>query len=409
MTELYKLVFDLALYYLLSGYFFSLIFRSVPAAAGFFLLVAVVVLDVMLRRRKSCARVLRWLPLLLPVLTLCARPNLWQILQLLPAWAYLGWSLRSGRISVDYFEFHDHFFFGVKLLLLLLAGIPFWSGVPQALGGILPYLILMLTDGVCLLRMLREKQQKGLLQGLYIGLFLLLCAGLTAGHAPQLLMKGFGVVYRTVLVPLFFAVAMLAGAAGYVVYLLLKWLVSRKNGSAEPLQIEMGDIAKEIGLEEQYSRYLIDLSWLKPVGITLAALAAALILFLIFHRLTGEKRPAKATRAVSERSERIAPGSRRKRGSGWLRPRDPRLAVRYYYARFLEESRKRGQQPTPGMTAAELTKYCAQVFPGADPAVLLRLYEPARYSSREKLTAADAAQAAAVWKELKQTKFGKAR
>lgn len=407
MTELYKLIFDLALYYLLSGYYCTLIFHVKPSPAAFFLLIGAVILDVLLRRGKRRGRTVRRLPLLLPVLSLCFRPALIQLVQMLPAWGYLCWSIGSDRIDVDYVEFHDHFFFGTKLLLLLLPGFAFWAGVGNALGAVLPYMILMLMDGVCLLRMLREKQQQGLLQGIYIGIFLLLCAGLTVGHAPQLVMKGLAAVYRTVLVPVIFALAMFVGAVGYVLFALLKWLVDRRNGATESPQIELGEIAKDIGLEEQYERYLIDLSWLRPVAITAAVLFTALILFLIFRRLTGGRKSDKSPQTVREQTERTAPGGRKKRINGWIRPQNPRLAVRFYYARFLAESRKRGQQPSPGMTSVELAEYCAQVFPGVDPAPLLQLYAPARYSRREAVTAADAERAAAVWKKLKRTKFEK--
>ena len=405
MTEFYKLVFDLALYYTIGGYFTSLVFDTVPSAVGFLLLAAAVLLDAILRARTERRGLVKYLPLVLPVLTLIARPGIWQIVHILPAWAYLGWSFCTDRIETYYYEFQAHFSFSLKLHLLLLAGFPFWEKVPLALGRALPYLILLLAVGVCLLRMLREKQKQGVRQAIYIAIFIVLCAGLTLGQAPQALMRGFVQLYRNVLAPLFFGIAILAALAGYIIYLFLEWLISRRNGEITPPQINLQSVAEDLGIEEQYDAYLVDLSWLRPIGITIAAAIVIFALFLIFRKLLGDTRMETAEKSFSEQSERLMQRGGKKRKTGLLRPRNPRLAVRYYYAKFMEECRKRGLQYSEGMTAQELCRHSVRVFPGADPEELSRVYAPARYSSREVVTQADADRAAALWKELKQIKL----
>ena len=402
MTECYKLLFDLSLYYTLSGFYLSMLFGAEPSPWGFLLLVAVTLTDAALRSRKRDPRAMH-LTLLLPLLVLLTRPGLRQLVQLLPAWVYLGWSLVTGQLDTDYFEFRSRFGFGMRLLLLLLPGLPFWGKLPAALSAALPYLILTLADGVCLLRMLREQQRKGLRQAVYIGVFLAVCAGLTLGRAPQMLVKGFGLLYRNAIAPLIFCAAILFSSLAYALYLLLKWLLSRRTADVPPPELQLSGIAEELGLKDAYDANLRELAWLKPVGILLAAGLAALVLVLIFRRLLGDRSAGTALPSASERTERLSPPPMKPRGPGKLRPRDPRLAVRFYYAKYLAECRSRGLTVSAGMTVTELAQQSRQLFPGVDPEKLARVYAPARYSSNAAVTRADADAAAAMWKELKQS------
>jgi len=88
-----------------------------------------------------------------------------------------------------------------------------------------------------------------------------------------------------------------------------------------------------------------------------------------------------------------------------IKPRDPRGAVRYYYAMFLRECKSRGMELPPGSTAQELAVQCARVFPGADPEDLALVYDPARYWSSQPVTAQQAEEAAQAWNRLRKTKY----
>ena len=160
MTELYKLLFDISLYYTLTSYFGMMIFLAGPSPIGFLCLIAVIIADCILHRWESkWALRCRIAVLLLPVAILFTDAAWFQILQMIPPWAYIVWSILSNRITVDYSGFKDHFNFGMKLLLLLLFGIPFWGRIVDAFVGTVPYLVVLFADGICLLRMLREKQR----------------------------------------------------------------------------------------------------------------------------------------------------------------------------------------------------------------------------------------------------------
>ncbi len=407
MTEYYKLLFDLSLFYTISGYYLMLTTEQAPSVFLFLALVAASGLDSLFRARRLYhpgKYGLRLLPLFLPLLALFSRPSLGQILQSLPAWLYLGWTTLSGRIDLDYSEARSHFSFGLRLLLLMIFGPLFHGRLGVTIIRTIPYLVIMLASGVCLLRMLREQRPDGLRQGLYLAAFVLICVLLTVGKAPQLLVKGFGYVYRGVIAPLIFALAIVFGVLMYGFYILLAWIVKRAQGQEEELQIDLESAADMLGLQEEYTTYTTNLRWLVVLLAVLGVLLLLFILFLIFRRLLGERQRSDENGPWRESSITQTSDLPVKRSSGILRPRDPRLAVRYYYARFVAECRKRGISVPRGMTVTELAVHCAAAFPDADPKTLAALYLPSRYSTRTDISQEDAALAAESWRLLKRSK-----
>ena len=407
MLETYKLIFDLALYFTLSGYYLLIGAHVGPSAAGFLALCAAAALDAALRDRgvyQRGPRVFRLLPLLLPLLSLFFRPTLWQALQLLPAWIYLGWTILSDRVFLRYDGFRTHFSFGLRALLLLVFGPFFTPQFGSALLRSVPYLVLMLACGICLLRMLREARAEGLRQGVYIAVFVFVCAGLTVGRAPQMLVKAIGYLWRYAMAPLIFIAALAFAALFYGAYLLLRWLVLRAQDKNDPPNIDIRGAAEMMGLEDQYDAYITNLEWLRVLLIIAAVCILVYFLIRFFRRLVGEKAAAPGAAAPWRETRGTAPPDlSSSHMSGLLRPRDPRLAVRYYYARFLAECRRRGLSVSKGMTVTELRDRCASCFPGEDPAVLCDLYAPVRYSARNTVTNADVHRTAEAWKALKHS------
>ena len=406
MVEIYKLIFDLALYYTLSGYYLIIGAHESPSTPGFIALCAAVALDAAARSRgvyQRAPRALRVLPLLLPLIAFLFRPALWQVLQVLPPWFYIGWCLLTDRVSLHYDVFRSHYAFALRALILLIFG-PFIT--PQ-FGGVLlqtvPYLVLMLACGVCLLRMLREARSDGLRQGVYIAVFVIACAGLTVGRAPQMLVKALGYLWQYALAPAIFVAAILFAALFYVGYLVLRWLVARARGQDEPLDIDARSAAQMMGLEEQYDTYVSDLRWLRTILIVLTVCLLLFFLVRFFRKLLGEKAAGPERGGPWRETRIVTPAVAAKHVGSFLRPRDPRLAVRYYYARFLAECRRRGCAVSAGMTVTELTAHCASRFPDADPKVLSALYIPARYSAVRAVTAADARRAEEAWRALKRS------
>lgn len=407
MTEVYKLLFDLSLYYCVGGYFLRLATGKAPSAAGFLALCACAALDALLRSRGVRSRWARVIPLLLPLAVIFWWPGLWPALHLAVAWAYVAFSLLTERVSLSYYEARTHFGFGLKLLILLVLGPLFPGQLKAAALQTVPYLVLMLTAGVCLLRMLREQRPAGLRQGVYMALFVLLCALLTLGRAPQLLLRGVGYVYSYVLAPLIFCLAIALGVLFYGFYLVMKWLVEHVQGSNEPLQIQLSGAAEMLGLEGEYAAYTADLRWLKVLLTAMGACLLAFLLFRLFRRLLGDRTAAAASGARSERRETLSPRSRTGGVPGLIRPREPRAAVRWYFARFLAECEKRGLTLSKGMTVDELCFQCASVFPCADVVALAEVYRPARYQLSRRVTQEDVKKAADAWNAIKKSESKK--
>lgn len=403
MTEFYKLTFDLSFYYTLTGWFLLLIARQAPSPYAFLALAAAAGLDALARRDPARHRALRFVILLLPLASLLARPGLYPALHMLPAWAYVVWCVLTDRVSVRYGPFREQFGVMLRLLLLMIVGFVFPKNLKEAALRTAPYLVLMLTLGVCLLRMLRERRPEGVRQGLYMAAFVALCAGLTLGRAPQLIVRALGLVYRHVLAPVFFAAAIAMAWLFYGLYLGVTWLFSLFRGEMHPVEFRMESAAEIFGLEEEYRDYAADLAWLRTLLIVLGVLALLFVLFLIFRRLLGERAAAAREDPFREQREAHAGGAN-PRSPGRIRPRDPRRAVRYYYAKFLAECRRRDLEIPKGMTAAELAVRCAGAFPDADPAALAALYAPARYSETAQVTAQDAQRAAEAWHALKRSR-----
>ena len=407
MVQVYKLLFDLSLYYCIGGYYLRLAAGEAPSVIGFLALCTCAALDALLRVRGVKGRRARILPLLLPFAILLRWPGLWPALHLLPAWAYVAFSLLTDRVSLTYDGARSHFGFGLKMLVLLVLGPLFPGELKAAAVQAVPYLVLMLVSGVCLLRMLREQRPAGLRQGIYMALFVLLCAGLTIGRAPQLLLQGFGYVYRYVFAPLIFCLAIALGVLFYGFYLVMKWLVERAQGSSEPFQLQFSDAAEMLGIEEEYAAYTADLRWLKVLLIALGVCLLAFLLFRLFRRLLGER---SSPAAMTGRPERVEPLSMLRRagsGPGRIRPREPRAAVRWYFARYLGECEKRGLAVPKGMTVEELCSRSAPLFPGADVTALAEVYRPARYQLSRKVTQEDVKRAAEAWNSIKKSESKK--
>ena len=403
MAGVLKILFDLSLYYTLTGFYLRCVSGQAPSAICFLALVLCAALDAFLRARGVKSRFLRFLPLLLPFLSLLARPGLIPFLHCVPAWAYAAFSILTQRLDMRYDGFRSHFGFGLKCLLLLVLGPLFPGMLKDAALGTIPYLVLMLVSGVCLLRLLREGRGGGVRQALYMAGFVLVCAGLTVGRAPQLLMKGIGLFWSGVVAPAVFLVAVVLAAALYIFYLLAKWLVERAQGETPTLDISLQSTAEMLGIEDQYNQYTADLRWLKTLLLALFCAFLAFLLFLLFRRLLGDRlKPAQSAAGLDKRA--VLPGAfAPERAPGRVRPREPRLAVRWYFGRFLDECVRRGMALERGMTVAEVCDRSEALFPGADVRALAAIYLPARYQTSNAVTREDARRAAEAWNALRRS------
>ena len=359
MIILYKLVFDISLYIVLTGFY-------VGMARG----------------------------------TIFARP---MAILLIPLAVWIVYAGATKRLRTNYEYFYDEYHFGLRLLPLILPGFIATQRAITAFAGIVPFLVLMLGSGSCLLRMLRERSGSGLRQAGYLLFFLLLSGLLTIGRFLQHTAALISWLWMHVIGPIVYVIMMAVAYVFYFLAVILSWLFSfLQNGDVEMPKMEMqeylpseliGEMEESAGSENPFLRYLL---------ITIAAVIILFILIQILKKLFGGGLLPALTDDSRDEIEMLSAAEKPVRRS-FFRPAASDDAVRYYYAKFLREYKRRGLDRTPGSTSAEIAGRSTQAFPDSDPAVLRDLYVRARYADMPaSKDDADAAQRA--WKALKSSR-----
>lgn len=398
MIGSYKLMFDLAFYYTLTGFYLSIFTGAEPSASAFVLLCCGVLLNCLIRQNRAVRA-----SLLLPLLALIRWPGLWTAIHLLPVWIYTAYCLRTQRTQVTYEDFYHRFGFSGGLLLSFVLAFLLSKNAPRAFVAVIPYLIMMLAVGVCLLRLLRENTASGGKQALIMVVFIAGCGLLTVGRAPQMLMGAVGFVYEHVIAVALLGAILLFGLVLYGAFAGIAWLASLLGAQGQQLQLDLRSVAEQVGLEAEITDRTGDIAWLRILGYILLAVLITAVLVLIFRRLLGGSNRTASQNPWSEQKTRLG-GSAVLGTRSLIRPRDSRLAVRYYYGRFLQEADRRGMEAGPGSTAEEIVCKARMYFPGADPEDLAAVYAPARYCRTLPVTQADASRAQSAWRRLKKTK-----
>jgi hypothetical protein len=410
MNAIIKLLFDLCFYYTLSGYCMHLVTGGNPVILGIPLIIASNVVYLILRKfehdderhgKRIRIRLSAIVCSALPAILLLLSPTVWQIVQYLPAWIYSCFIIWSERVAVTYREFEDHFAFTGKLHLLLIFGVLSFGRIPGALAGAIPYLALYILSGVYLMRILREEGKLSTGRNAAVLLALLFGAVVvTVFRAPQLFITAVGFLYRNVVVWVFTGLAAIIAVLGYAVYFVFAAFISLFSKKAVPLNLNLGAIAQDILGEDFVSAQSASLVWLKAVLLTLLAIAIALTLFLIFRRLLGSKPSAGKESAYRVEQERLDKGAHNKTG-GRFRPKEPRLAVRWYYKKYLKEGVSRGAQLSPSDTSKSVQLQYERFFTGNASDRLRDVYIKARYAELYPVQSHDVAEAHDVWRNLK--------
>ncbi len=340
MTGFLKLLFDTCFYYSLCGFYFTLFSGNAPAAAGFIYMAAVTALNLFLDSRGRRVRVVQGLVILAPLTAFLTSSPLPQAIYLIPVCAYLAFSLFTGRTGTDYEDFKHQFSVALRLLLLILPGL-FFSGGTDALGSVMPYLIGMLACGVCMMRMLREDAKNSPRQIIYVLLFAAACVLLTVFKAPQALARGIGAFYQNILGPLIMVVVLIFGYLLAGIVYLVTWIISRFSSESEPVTLDMTGAAEILGIEETAETTSGGFPvWLRTLLIALGIILLAFLLFLMLRRFLGNRAAPAAEKVSETQGIRSVVSNREVRVPKYIKPSEPRLAVRYYYARFLRECQR---------------------------------------------------------------------
>lgn len=399
-------------YYTLSGYFLYLFTGQPPSNWGIPVIILSAAVNIVMlkllpgtRNSDKGAKPVSLRTILCCALPCCIflfSPSLPQIIQYIPAWAFFAFAVWTDRLYTDRGAFEEHFSFSGKILLLMLLGIFVPRMLIGALTTVIPYLIIYLLTGVCVMRILREDGRLTASRNI-VSLLILLSGGIVLAfiQTPYLLWTALGFFYRHIITRIFMVAIYVVGALVYgFIWVFIK-LFSLFSNNAEAIPPDISGIAEGILGEDADIVIRGTPQWLKTAGIILLILAAAFVVFLILRKLLGYKPSAGKEKLYTEEKEPFHKHERKRKG-GIFRPGEPGLAVRWYYRKYLKEGVSRGLKPAPEDTSLRILRKYAPVFPESEAEKLRALYIIARYRRRNGLSEADAETAADIWRALKQ-------
>lgn len=326
---------------------------------------------------------------------------------LLPAAAYVLWTVWSVRFDLSYFSSADVFSWECRILPLpaLFALV---LGEASALEqSSIPYFLVFALGSVLLLRMLRHdeetlRQPRFRLMNLLTP-FLLCLVGAAVGSPwfRQAVAAVLKTAWSVISVPLFWVVGGVAAVIAFVIGGLLTRLLAGRESQALEQMMEMmmqGDeqgkeTLEQVASEPDPTRQMIFTA--------LLLVLAAIVTVLLFRALRNRRQP-EPTQAGSQSRHRAEPLASGEKPLSRLTARTPALQVRYWYQQLLKKTRAEGGGLTASMDTRQQTGVARDVFPEKDGDLsrLRQLYLPARY--KEEATAEDAAEAKKLVQQIKK-------
>ncbi len=403
MQEFLKLCFDLSYYLAITG-FYGVLFHGDPLfLPAVFILPGLSLLDGLWSSRKGPSKLLRGLlPFLAAGAILLLGPTRAQFLRFLPFLVYYCSCLHSGRVSENEDSWlQSSRFVWISTALLLFPVLVIGELWRPAMEAAAPWLCLLLFSGLIRGRLLRLHSPDKRAEWKLLCLFGAACVFAALIRLPVLLQKLGLFLWRFLLLPLIELLFLIIGYISFAAY----WLFNLILGLGEdgPLLPPASKIeaAKEALELEENAQALQENPVFKIIILVLCLAALAYALYRVFRRLIGVKEAH--SEETEEAAGRVLSAPKQPKTFGRIRPKDPRLAVRFTFDKFLRECKARGVQIRPNMTAEMMLAAARDAFPGADPEELRQIWLPARYSSGE-ITEKDAKAAAALYKKLKKAK-----
>ena len=405
MIELFKLMFDLSYFFTLVGFFYACFTGSLPMT-GFLLLAGMIAADILLRRFERLPKPVRSVVFLIPFAVFFTGTPVHDIVFLAFPYFYLAASMWTGRVEADRISFAHETRILMRILPVIFLGFFSPKSAVPALTAAVPYIIIMLYSMIWLLRFLRTpeaRKKTQILAASGFAAFTLLC---TVGRLPELLAKGFALLYEYVIGPGF---ALFATGFGYIAYG-LGWLIKTlflPSGMGSEIEMQEAESAAEgTGIIENVEPSNIG-QILAVIGkVILALLVVAAVCYLLY-KLLGRRRTRHEEGGYTEEQGEAGSEAPRRRTLPRFRPFHPREAIRYDYARFLREAGRRGVEIGRGSTTQEIMRLSAHDFPEEALATLRELYVLARYAPNEEITREDASRSAAAYKQLKSSRHNR--
>lgn len=398
MTSVFRILFDISVYYAITGIYLQAFFDKMPFVRCFVLLCLAVLLFGVFESKKL--QKYRLFFFALPLLGILFRPAVIDVVQLIPVWLYAGVVLKRNLAGTNMKAFTARFgksfllIVGLMLPLILLA-LPIFKFFVNVLG----YLIIMLLTGVACFRSLHD-HDGGIRHLIIVSIFTAVCGLLCYFQIPQTLL----ILFRDhVLLEIVAAVGRLFG---FVKISTPAEQSKQQGGYQTELKAETGNkpVFEKLG---PFSLSDTAVYWMKTIFYVILGIAIAVVVIVLVVRLIEGLRqidqPEKQKRWKDD-IERIRKTDRKESRKNHRRFGGHRLTVRYYYWRYMRECEKRGIVLEKGWTVENLADVSSNQFPVADLIAMQKLYNPVRYDDRMEVTSAHAKQAAKLWQNLKKYK-----
>jgi len=399
MTSVFRILFDISVYYGVTGIYLQAFADKMPFIPGFIFLFAAVLLYGVFESRDKLQKYKAYL-FALPLLGALFRPALIDLVQIIPVWLYAGIVLTKNLAGTDMKAFTARFvkafllIVGLSLPLVLLA-LPIFAFFVNVLG----YVIMMLVTGVICFRSLHD-HGGGIHHLVVISLFAAVCGVLCYFQIPQTLLT----LFRDHVI--LEIVAAVGSLFGFVTITGSNEQQKNKGGYQTDLKAST-DTEPLLNKAGPFSLSDTAVYWMKTIFYVILGIVILVIVILLVIRLIEGLR--KMDQPEKQRAWKDVVSRARKTDSNEPRKRRRkfgahRLTVRYYYWRYMRECEKRGITVEKGWTVEDLSKVSNGQFLFEDITAMQQLYIPVRYNDRMEVTSLHAKQAAKLWNNLKKNK-----
>lgn len=415
LSRLYKLIFDLGVYFSVGAFLLYFFGGETLQAGGFLIIVVSAALTLFLRYkgRQSLLPVL-----LLPVIGgVFLRPSVRELLVYLPGWSYVIYLLTSDRLLVGRGEVLDR----VRGVLIIFLLAPLFMLVElnkfgDALHAAVPFLVVLVVSIVLLLRHLRTRLWREGQKGYHVQLvgemviFLSVCVLLTLTRTPQNLFLGLQFLYRGIILPLLSLLGTLVGMLlGRIITFLLSLLnLESLAGRSSSGEEESYGRLKDIPELERFAAS--DNPWLLPLLYSLGILIGVGLLFIFLRRLMGDKSRQGLPAGVSELRETLIDTSDKVKRQKLKHSKEPADRIRYYYMKYLLHLNSRKVVIRPVDTTREVDHKFTETLPESfieqreASGRLKGLYRRARYQKQHCVSQEDADLAKKLYRRIKVKK-----
>lgn len=318
---------------------------------------------------------------------------------LLPPAFFTFLVLYSDRLDFMLERFSEHFMWLLRTLPFFIVFALLFD-YQKSEKYLLPYVIICLGCGFLVLRMIRHETKTiaslrfKLLNIASVCLFLIAGYLLSSDAYLKIAGEALGFVYKFTLAPVLAALAYIIGYFGSWI----AWLFSLLNtghSQEQPQQTPYEPPEFDFG-----ERVDVDIS---GIIISIAVIAAIIAIIFILKKLSNKRLSRHSAEGIFELREKINETEEKNGGIRILAPSDPRMAVRYYYRKFLLLCLNKKLPIKNSQSSLEVQDVAAAEFNKTDLSDIRQTYIPARYDDKAEIGKEDVKRIKSIYKALKST------